>query len=179
MDEEILPANRKYRRAILVAFALCVCLGVVLLQWVLPWATRYLAQREPKDALRVLQIVISLLFLSILPVAWYIWSLGRKVVSAQQMPPPGVRLIKDVKVIKGAPAVARGRVLMVLAAALALAGDIGLPWMLGKVMAQNTSGPEHHLETSGKAHPAKLCRVSTAHHPLDTKRRWARHTLPG
>jgi len=158
MDEEILPANRKYRRVILVALAGCVCFGVVLLQWVLPPVTRYLAQREPEDALHVLQIAISLTFLSVLPLAWYIWSLGRKVVGTQQMPPPGVRLIKDVKVVKGAPAVARGRVLMVLAVVLALlglAGGIGLPWMLGKVMSQSASSPENGPQ---------LRRVGTAHH---------------
>lgn len=151
MDQEILPANRNYRRVILVALAVCVCFGVVLLQWVLPWVTRDLTQREPQDALHVLQIATSLVFLSILPIAWYIWSLGRKVVNSQQMPPPGIKLIKDVKVIKGAPAVARGRVLMVLAVVLALvalAGGIWLPWMLGKVMSQNASRQQNHPETS-------------------------------
>ena len=156
MDEEILQANRKYRRVILLALAICMCFGVVLLQWVLPWATRYLARREPDDGLRVLQIVISLMFLSILPLAWYLWSLGRKVVTAQQLPPSGVRLIKDVRVIKGRPAVARGKVLMVMAVVLALAalaGGIYLPWKLSQVLSQNTPGPGDHLEISDQPAP--------------------------
>jgi hypothetical protein len=167
MDEEILAANRKYRRVILVALLVCVCFGMVLLQWVLPWTTRYLTEREPQEALRVLQTVTCLLFLSVLPLAWYIWSLGRKVVDSQQMPPPGVRLIKDVKVVKGAAAVARGRVLMALAVVLALAGLAGgiyLPWMLGKVMSHTASDQESPPETSGALHPAVLRRVGTAHH---------------
>ncbi|MHC4519822.1 MAG: hypothetical protein ACYTAS_14635 [Planctomycetota bacterium] len=149
MDERVVHADRKYRRVILIAFGVSVCIGVVLLQWVLPWATRYLAQRRPQEALQILQVAVSLMFLSALPIAWYIWSLGRKGVTSQQMPPPGVRVIKDTIIIRGRSAVARGKALMVIAVLLAivsLIGGIWLPWKLGKIMpATDAGGPSSQI----------------------------------
>ncbi len=139
MEQEILQADRKYRQMVLLALVLCVFFGVVLLQWGLPWARHYLIQLPPKVALRVIQIATSLMFLSVLPFAWYTWSIARKAVDSQQLPPPGVRLIKSVRLVKGTPAVVWGRVGMVLAvllALVALVGGIWLPWMMGRVVSQ-------------------------------------------
>lgn len=145
MDEQVIHADKKYRRVILIAFGVSVCIGVVLLQWVLPRTTRYLAQLTPQKTLQILQVAVSLMFLSVLPIAWYIWALGRKVVTSQQMPPPGVRVIKDISIIKGRSAVARGKALIAIAVLLAIVGLIGgiwLPWKLGRIVpATDTSEP--------------------------------------
>lgn len=142
MEQQILQADRKYRQVVLLALVLCLFFGVVLLQWGLPWAKLYLIQLPPRDALRVLQIATCLMFLSFVPVAWYAWSIGRKIVDSRRLPPPGVRLIKNVRLVEGAPAVARGRVVMFLAvvmAVVALASAVGLPWMMGLAMSQCAS----------------------------------------
>ena len=150
MSEQIIQVDRRYRRIVLIAVALCACLGTTLIQWVLPWAKNALAELKPEQAVRLLQITISLVFLSVLPLAWYLWSLARKIVDAQQMPPPHVKVIKNVKVITGPPAVARGKALMIVAVLLALvslAGGIWLPWKFGQVMSRDARNPADQVET--------------------------------
>ena len=154
MNEQIIQVDRRYRRIVLIAVALCTCLGAVLVQWVLPWAKNDLAELEPEQGIRVLQVTISLVFLSMLPLACYLWSLAKKIVDSQQMPPPHVKVIKNVKVITGRPAIARGKALMAMAVLLALvslAGGIWLPWKFGQVMSRDARGPADQIQTEAGA----------------------------
>ena len=143
MDQQLLPVDRKLRRTVLIACAVCIGIGAVLIQWGLPWAMRYLGQLEPEASLRVLQFMASLVFLGLLPAAWYLWSCGMRAVTFQQMPPPGMKVIKTVKVVTGDSAVARGKALMVVAALVAtvsLAGGIWFPLNLARFIP--TPGPQ-------------------------------------
>ena len=137
MAQQLLQADRKRRRAVLITCVVCIVIGAVLIQWGLPWAARHLGQFDPQTSLRLLQLLVSLVFLGLLPVAWYLWSCGMRAVSFQQMPPPGMKVIKTVKVVTGDAAVARGKALMVLAAIMAtvsLAGGIWFPWKLARMI---------------------------------------------
>jgi hypothetical protein len=60
--------------------------------------------------------------------AVYLWSLGAKVLRAQQFPPPGYRVIRDTPLIRGQTAVSRGRSFKVLALCLGIASV--LLWLL-------------------------------------------------
>jgi len=142
MDPQIIQANRKYRTIVLIAIVLCICVGAALIQWVFPLAMRYLLELEPHKSIRILQAAICLVFLSVLPIALYIWLFGRKVVKSQRMPPPGTKVIKNTRITEGRSATIRGKILMLLALLLlilALAGGIWLPWKLGEIMAEKTS----------------------------------------
>src|SRR5688572_19353929 len=57
----------------------------------------------------------ALLLAPLLAFAVYLWSLGGRVLRAQEFPPPGLRVIRDTAVLTGARAVSRGRLLKVLA----------------------------------------------------------------
>jgi hypothetical protein len=152
MNEQIVQANRKYRRIVLMTCAVFVGIGFALVRWGLPWATCRLAQLEPEESLLILRVTLGLMFLSVLPMAWYIWSLGRKIVGARRLPPPGVKVIKDIKIIEGAAAITRGKALMVMAmlmALLSLIGGLWLPWKLGQIMPRHAPGnTEHRLDQS-------------------------------
>jgi hypothetical protein len=142
-DQRFLQVDRKLRRTVLIACVVCIGIGAVLIQWGLPWAMRYLGQLEPEASLRVLQLMASLVFLGLLPAAWYLWSCGMRAVTFQQMPPPGMKVIKTVKVVTGDSAVARGKALMVVAALVAtvsLTGGIWFPLNLPRFIP--TPGPQ-------------------------------------
>jgi hypothetical protein len=122
-----------------------MCIGAVLIQWVFPWATRYLLALKPDKSIRILQIAISVIFLSVLPIAWYIWSFGRKVVKSQRMPPQGAKVIKTTKIVEGRSAVVRGKALMAMAILLALLGLIGAIWLplkMSRLVPQNPEASE-------------------------------------
>ena len=139
MVEQLIHADRRLRRVVLVALVVCAGIGATLIHWALPWATRYVTGLECEQGLRIVHIVLSVIFLSILPVAWYIASFGRQVVTSRQLPPPGVKVIKDTRIITGQSALARGKALIaiaVLLAVIALIGGLWLPWKMGKIMSR-------------------------------------------
>jgi hypothetical protein len=70
--------------------------------------------------------------------AVYLWLLGKRVLRAQQFPPPGFRVIRDTPVMDGPTAVVRGQVIQTLALCLGLAA--ALLWLFFWWLAR-TIGP--------------------------------------
>ena len=138
-QERVIRADKRVRMLVILAWIVCVCAGVALITWVLPWGQGQLEQAEPAKALRAIQIVIGFIFLSIIPFSVYLFRLGLRAVRCRQMPPPGTRVIKDTKVLEGDKAVTRGRQITVIALALVALGLIGglyLPYKIGKAFGE-------------------------------------------
>lgn len=136
MNEGIMPADKGYRRRVLAIYVVIVLLGLVLIGWVLPLTKEYIDQLEPETATSAMKTTLILVFLTIVPIALYILAFGRKVMQHERFPPPGVKVIRDTKIIEGKKARARGRVLVVLSLVLIFLGVIGAlytPYMLNKV----------------------------------------------
>ncbi|HEY7655830.1 MAG TPA: hypothetical protein VH881_03110 [Burkholderiales bacterium] len=87
-----------------------------------------------------LAIYLSALVLSapVIAFAVYLWLLGKRVLRAQQFPPPGFRVIRDTPVMDGPTAVVRGQVIQTLALCLGLAA--ALLWLFFWWLAR-TIGP--------------------------------------
>ena len=138
-QECVIRADKRVRMLVILAWIACVCAGVALIRWVLPWGQGQLERAEPAKALRAIQIVIGFIFLSIIPFSVYLFRLGLRAVRCRQMPPPGTKVIVDTKVLVGDKAVTRGRLIMVIAlllVALNLAGGLYLPYNLGKAFGE-------------------------------------------
>lgn len=56
-----------------------------------------------------------------LGLAVYVWRMGRRIVSAQRLPPPGLRTVRDTRVVTGSAASYAGRLIQLLAVVLGLA----------------------------------------------------------
>jgi len=54
---------------------------------------------------------LSGLFIGLIPIAVYLYSLGRRTIQADQFPPPGTRVLRKIDAVKGSPAITRGRML--------------------------------------------------------------------
>jgi len=138
-QEHIVKADRLVRTVIVIAWVVCVILGVVMVKWVVPWGQDRLEKAEPAKALRIIQVVIAFIFLSTLPFSACLYWLGRRAVVYRQMPPPGTRVIKNTRVLEGRDAVTRGRLIAGIAVALfavALVGGLYVPYKLGKVFGE-------------------------------------------
>jgi hypothetical protein len=119
---------------------------------VVPWGLARLEREEPRTVLSVLEAVTAVVFLSVVPMAIYLYRFGRRVVRHRQMPPPGMRLIVNMRLIEGGRAVRRGRLVMTLAAvllALGLLGGLGLPFCFERVFGARLQG-----DSSTRSEPA-------------------------
>jgi hypothetical protein len=74
---------------------------------------------EPEELAERLGMIIALLaIVSVAPLigfAGYLWSLGARTLRAREFPPPGLRVIRDTRIITGDGAASRGRQLKLLA----------------------------------------------------------------
>jgi hypothetical protein len=143
MDDRIIKADRKARKLALVMCVIGVLVAVVLMGWVVPWGMARLEREEPRTVLSVLEAATAVVFLSVVPMAIYLYRFGRGVVRHRQLPPPGTRLMVDTRLIEGERAVRRGRLVMALAGvllALGLLGGLGLPCYLEKVFSARLQG---------------------------------------
>jgi len=150
----IVRADKKARRLAMVILAGGLLLGVSLMLWVMPWVQRSLERQGRETALRALQVMTAIVFLSLAPFSVYLYWYGWRVVRSRRMPPPGTRVIRDTKVIEGDAAVTRGRLAMALAVillAVSLLGGLYLPYHLGKVFGDRQSMPHSRIpaENSG------------------------------
>jgi len=138
-QERIIKADRLVRTVIVVAWIICVIMGVVMVKWIVPWGQDRLEKAEPAEALRIIQVVVAFIFLSTLPFSACLYWLGRRAVVYRQMPPPGTRVIKNTRLLEGDDAVKRGRLIMGIAVVLlvvALVGGLYMPYKLGKVFGE-------------------------------------------
>lgn len=146
-EGRVLKADRRARTLLLASGAIGALVVAVLTLWVVPWGQGYLQEQEPRVALRVLQGITALLFLSFVPAGTYLFWFGRRAVRSRQMPPPGTWVIRDTRVIEGDRAVRRGRGMMALAVtlfAICVLASLWLPYQFGKAFAdklQPSAGP--------------------------------------
>ncbi len=157
MNDQMLKANEKARSLAVALGVVSVLVVMALTGWVVPWGLARLEREEPRTVLSVLEAVTAVVFLSVVPMAIYLYRFGRRVVRHRQMPPPGTRLIVNMKRIEGDRAVRRGRLVMTLAAvllALGLLGGLGLPCCFEKVFGARLQG-----DSSARGGPTRSAAV--------------------
>jgi hypothetical protein len=97
-------------------------------------------ETQPIIFLRIVQIVIAFVFLSVLPFAIYMFRLGRGAVRHGLLPPPGMRILSDMKLIEGDKAVKRGRRMATIGFVLiliALIGGLYVPYKIGSLYGES------------------------------------------
>jgi len=151
MSEEIVRADKSYRRKFFTWHAIFILFGAAVIVWGLPWLEEYLRQANPKTAAGILRGWFIFAFLSIIPIALYMLSLGRKVIKHERIPLPGAKVIIDTRPIVGKKAMVRGRGLVVvslLLIALGLSGALFTPYMLDKITSEEAKikRPAHPLQ---------------------------------
>ncbi len=151
MSEEIVRADKSYRRKFFTWHAIFILFGAVVIVWGLPWLEEYLRQANPKTAAGILKGWFIFAFLSIIPIALYMLSLGRKVIKHERIPLPGAKVLIDTRPIVGKKATVRGRVLVgvsLLLVAFGLSGALTTPFILDKITSEEAkiTSPAHPLQ---------------------------------
>lgn len=151
MSAEIVRADKSYRRKFFTWHAIFILFGAVVIVWGLPLLEEYLRQAHPKTAAGILKGWFIFAFLSIIPIALYMLSLGRKVIKYERIPLPGAKVIIDTRPIVGQKARRRGQVLVgvsLLLVALGVSGALTTPFMLNKMTSEKgkIKSPAHPLQ---------------------------------
>ena len=131
--------DRKHRSAILGVVIIIVSVGTFLIRSLQPLFTGHLMKREnPVKVLSVAEIVLTLVFLSIIPVVFYVFALGRRTINSESFPPPGAKIARDTQLLKEHRASIRGQMMVFIAVLLIVLALIG--WMFTHFAVQSLSG---------------------------------------
>ncbi len=120
-DEQIvIKADKKYRKKILLIALILVILGFVLLTYFRSRLTEIsiLAENSPETAIqnmkRTFFIIFMIMFIFGLGLCLYLFKLGRSIIESRQFPPPGIKVLRNIKLETGEKAKAKGKLLQVL-----------------------------------------------------------------
>jgi hypothetical protein len=100
----------------------------------MPYFEAHLHNLPPQKALQQLSIGLSICSLSLIPIGIYFYRVGRKVISSEQCPPPGIKVIHDTVLHTGLAARRRGFMLVgagVLIMIVALFASLYFPFKMG------------------------------------------------
>ncbi|MGK7910413.1 MAG: hypothetical protein AB4050_02865 [Synechococcus sp.] len=125
----IQKADPELRRTVLLGLVGVAVLGYVARQWGLPRVMEAISDQAPAQAVRSLQAMAILAFAPMLPIAYCIHKLARRVKTSQRFPPPGMAVIRDTKILTGETAKHLGSKLMAFSltfASVALFGAVYL-----------------------------------------------------
>jgi len=112
MDDELARADKAYRNKVLAVCILVMAGSWLLVELGLPLAMGHLNRLGQDTAFLVIEIVLIVLFLGMIPFGLHLGRVGRKIVDHERFPPPGVKVIRDVQVLRGKKAHARGKLLV-------------------------------------------------------------------
>ena len=117
----------KHRSAILGVVIIIVSVGAFLIRSLQPPFTGHFMKWEnPVKVLSVAEIVLTLVFLSIIPVVFYVFALGRRTINSERFP-AGAKTAGDTQLLKGQRAVLRVQMMVFIAILLIVFALIG--WM--------------------------------------------------
>lgn len=132
----IQKADPAHRRKFFVLFVAMTVIGLAAIQWGVPLLQENIANQEPESAIRLVQLLLSLMFVPMVPMAYYTYRLAMRVNNSQQFPPPGMKVIRDTQILQGKAARRRGNQLLAASILLGVAAFIGLvylPYLIAQI----------------------------------------------
>ena len=113
-ETQIIKADKKYRKNLFNVYLISISLLIVFWYWGIPLIREFLQALPVKQRVETLEAIGHILLLLFFPPAIYLIYIGYKIRQSSLLPFPGMRVIRDTKVIKGKKAVLRGNVLVIL-----------------------------------------------------------------
>ncbi len=145
-EDEIQRADPAARKKALFLVLILAGVGVVVL-WALDSAFTRVQEDvdlNPAEAVSlmvsIVRILAAMIAISAMGMAVWVWLLSSRILKAGRFPPPGTALVRDVRILRGAPARMRAR-LGFIAAGLCAVGGIVLPLMLLRLVRLITAVP--------------------------------------
>lgn len=115
MNEEILKADKEYRRKVLFLFAFLITIGAIVLIFGLPCVMDDLEMVKPHNAIIIIYTVLIFAFFSMIPWGLYMIKLSKDILREGQFPTQKMKVITDTHIIRGQRARKRGYIFQFLA----------------------------------------------------------------
>jgi uncharacterized membrane protein YhaH (DUF805 family) len=131
----VLKADPNARRKLIYIILIFSVLTFIIFGLALPEFESYLKQKQSQEALKILCIALSIMFLSALCIPAYFYSVGHRILKAGQYPWPGMKVMHDTKVVTGNAARRKAYIAIILSylmALLLLYGGVFVPYSLYK-----------------------------------------------
>jgi hypothetical protein len=160
----ILKADPQYRRKVLLFGFTLALLAFGGALWGLPFLEEHVRRLAFADAINFLQALVAVLFVPLLPAAYYTYRFARRIQTSGQFPTPGAKVIRDTEILVGGPARRKASYLIAFSVVLVLAAMVGtiyLPHLVGQIGEQIKRQNELRSGSSNPFRP-RLERMATA-----------------
>ncbi len=127
-NEKIVKTDSNFRKKILLITLLLVVAGIVFIFYFQNYLTglKLLAEEYPELALQriiySMKIIIFMLMIIFAGAGIYFLRLGILTIKTSQFPPPGIKVIKDTRLIEGKNAVRKGVIIIILSLLFIISG---------------------------------------------------------
>jgi hypothetical protein len=128
MPQEIFKADRRFRKKLFTVYAACILILGLFVWLCLPLLIKYLNACAIPKFLNLMEICVLAFLLFFIGPALFLINTGRKILLYKQVPYPGMKVIRDTKILSGKKAIFRGRLLVILgifSIIMAIIGSIG------------------------------------------------------
>jgi hypothetical protein len=160
-DKQIHKADKDYRKKTLIVLILCTAAGILALMVFQHYlqGIKTLSGTSPEMAMarffETLKYLLILMAATLFLLAAYLIYMSVRIIRASQFPPPGVKLIRDVKIFTGLKARIIGYICLYIAVGIALTGVI-FPYLYYHRMQQSfVIDQMQDVELPGNSPPKK------------------------
>ncbi len=139
MNTERVKADKKNWSTVLGVVIVITVVGAYLIRSLLPLVTgHFMKQYDPRKIFTLVEMVLTLLFLSFIPIVFYLFSLGRGAIDSKSYLSPGVMDARNAQLLNGQRTVLRGQMMVFIAVLLILLALIG--WRFTHFFVQSLLG---------------------------------------
>ena len=127
-NEKIVKTDKDFRKKVLLITLLLVVAGIIFILCFQNYLTglRSLAEEYPELALQRIINSMKIIIFSVMIIyagaGIYFLRLGILTIKASQFPPPGIKVIKDTRLIEGKNAVRKGIIIIILSMLFIISG---------------------------------------------------------
>ena len=147
---KIIKADKKYRKSLFIAYGAIVVGGVLFFAFIAPFLIAELKRLLPRASFLISEIIVISFLLAFIGPAYYLISIGKKIRQHAQFPYPGMKVIRDTKVISGKKALSRANLLIYFgcfACALAVISSVSVHCIFQKLDSEMHKLFPHYHQT--------------------------------
>ncbi len=111
-ETKIVKADRKYRSSLFIVYGAVIIFGFIFIKFIAPFIIAEVKHLAPQSSFIISEIVVVAFLLVFIAPAYYLISVGKKIKLHAEFPYPGMKVIRDTKVISGKKALLRAKMLI-------------------------------------------------------------------
>ena len=113
--------------------------GIATYEWLLPILAEYLVKQEGSETtLTIIETILTLVFLSFIPIMFYVFAVYRKKISREQYQPPGTKVNRATQQLKSQQEIMKSQMMVFIAVVMIILALVG--WIVLRFAVESLSG---------------------------------------